>query len=241
MSQNSAAKLYVAPHIRHVWIDDRVAILDLRSESYFALDPIASLMWREFTLGHDRDERRRNLRYQFPDDVTRLELDLDVFENRCIESNWLVRAPWAPTRVRQIFPTRGPAERLLTVRAWSRLFRVTRSLSSRGFSWTYTAVLQEAHAYTIRSCNQEQALVAAVTAFARAEEFFNLRTAPADCLPRSLALFQFMRGVGLPAEHCIGVRQFPFSAHAWTEFRGHVVHDDSQNQERYTVIARIPT
>jgi hypothetical protein len=198
-------------------------------------------MWREFTLGHDRDECRRNLGYQFPDDVTRLELDLGVFENSCIESGWLLRAPYAPTQVRRTFPTRGPAEQFLTVRAWLSLFRATRSLSSRGFSWTYDAVLQKIHAYTLRSCDQEQILLAAVTAFARAEHFFNLKTAPADCLPRSLALFQFLRRVGLPVEHCIGVQQFPFSAHAWTEFRGHVVHDDPQNQERFTVIARIPT
>jgi hypothetical protein len=241
MSQNSAAKLYVAPHIRHVWIDDRVAILDLRSESYFALDPIASLMWREFAPGHDRDERRRNLRYQFPDDVTRLELDLDAFENRCMESGWLVRTLCAPTQAGQSFPTREPTERFLTVRAWLGLLRVTRSLSSRGFSSTYNAVLQEIHACGIRSNDQERTVLAAVAAFARAEEFFNLKTAPADCLPRSLALFQFLRRVGLPAEHCIGVQQFPFSAHAWTEFRGRVVHDDPQNQERFTVIARLPT
>src|SRR5882672_2844898 len=173
MSQNSAVKLHVAPHIRHVWIDDRVAILDLRSEAYFALDPIASLMWREFTLGHDHDECRRNLGCQFPDDVSRLALDLGVFENSCIESGWLLRAPYAPTQVRRTFPTRGPAEQFLTVRAWLSLFRATRSLSSRGFSWTYDAVLQKIHAYTLRSCDQEQILLAAVTAFARAEHFFN--------------------------------------------------------------------
>ena len=136
---------------------------------------------------------------------------------------------------------RSPAERFLTARAWLKLFRVTRSLSSRGFSWTYNALLQKVHAYKIQSYDQEQTLLAAVTAFARAEDFFNLKTAPADCLPRSLALFQLLRTVGLPAEHCIGVQQFPFSAHAWTEFRGQVVHDDPQNQERFTVIARIPT
>ncbi len=240
MSQNSAAKLYIASHIRYVWIDDRVVILDLRSESYFALDPIASLMWREFTLGHDRDERRQSLRDQFPDDLTRLYSDLDGMEDKCIESEWLVRTPSAPTEVKQNLPTVKPAERFLPLGAWLRLFRVTRSLSSRGFSSTYNAILREVDAYTIRSENQELTLLAAVTAFAQAEEFFNLKTAPADCLPRSLALFQFLRRVGLPAEHCIGVQHFPFAAHAWTEFRGQVVHDDPENQERYTVIARIP-
>ena len=78
-----------------------------------------------------------------------------------------------------------------------------------------------------------------MTAFARAEEFFYLKTAPADCLPRSLALFRVLRAAGLPVEHCIGVQQFPFTAHAWAQFRGDIIHDDPENQTRYTVIARI--
>ena len=58
--------------------------------------------------------------------------------------------------------------------------------------------------------------------------------------PRSLALFTFLRRTGLPVCHCIGVRPFPFSAHAWTECHGRVVHDDALNRNRFTIIARIP-
>jgi Transglutaminase-like superfamily len=234
------APLYVAPHIRHVWIDDRVAILDLRSESYFALDPTASLMWREFTLGHDHDACLRNLICRFPDGSPQLELDFDAFGQRCIEAGWLIETRAATSQDALARSKRKPARRLLSLQAWWSLFRVTRLLSARGFSWTYNAVSQMAPADLGQGQDPDLILSAGLAAFARSEEFFHLKTSPADCLPRSLALFQFLRTLGLPAEHCIGVQQFPFSAHAWTQFRGNIVHDDPANRERYTVIARIP-
>jgi hypothetical protein len=49
-----AKPYFPAPHIRHAWIDDRVVILDLESEAYFALDPTASFMWRQLALGLER-------------------------------------------------------------------------------------------------------------------------------------------------------------------------------------------
>lgn len=235
-----SAPLYVAPHIRHVWMDDRVAILDLRSESYFALDPTASLMWREFTLGHDRDARLRNLLCRFPDGSPQLELDFDAFGQRCIEAGWLIETRAAISQDARARSKHKPASRLLALRAWWSLLRVTRSLSAQGFSRTYNAVSQMTPADLAQGHDPDRILSAGLAAFARSEEFFHLKTSPADCLPRSLALFQFLRTLGLPAEHCIGVQQFPFSAHAWTQFRGHIVHDDPANQERYTVIARIP-
>jgi hypothetical protein len=238
---HSDENLHVAPCIRHVWIDDRVAILDLQSECYFALDPTASLMWREFARGHDRDECLRSLRRRFPDETARLELDLDAFAKRCTEAGWLVGARCEPTPAEQRLPSYRPARRFLVLRAWWSLFRTTRLLSMRGFSWTYNLVSQRVHAHAMPAQDQDRTLRDAVTAFSRAEEFFHLRAAPADCLPRSLALFQFLCAVGLPVEHCIGIQQFPFSAHAWTQFHGQVVHDDPLNQERYTVIARVPT
>ncbi len=234
----SDERLHVAPCIRHVWIDDRVAILDLQSECYFALDPTASLMWREFAHGHDRDECLQSLRHQFPDDPARLELDLDAFAKSCTEAGWLVGARCAARQPAQRLPSRGPARRFLVLRAWWSLFRMTQLLSLRGFAWTYNAASQRVRARTVQ--DQDRTLRDAVRAFSRAEEFFHLRTAPADCLPRSLALFQFLGAVGLPAEHCVGIQQFPFSAHAWTQLHGQVVHDDPLTQERYTVIARLP-
>jgi hypothetical protein len=236
MSQ-SDEKLHVAPCVRHVWIDDRVAILDLRSECYFALDPTASLMWREFARGHDRDQRLRNLRRRFPDESIPLERDLDAFAKICTAAGWLVAARCEPMQAQRL-PDCRPATGFLVLRAWWSLFRITRLLSMRGFSWTYNILSQRVRAQA--APDQDRALRDAVTAFSRAEEFFHLRAAPADCLPRSLALFAFLCKVGLPVEHCVGIQQFPFSAHAWTQCHGRVVHDDPLNQERYTVIARLP-
>jgi hypothetical protein len=82
-------------------------------------------------------------------------------------------------------------------------------------------------------------LAKALAAFARAENCFSMKQAPRDCVPRSLALFRFLRLVGLPAEHCIGVRRSPFQAHAWVEFEGRVVHDLPSRQLKYTTLARI--
>ena len=62
-------------------------------------------------------------------------------------------------------------------------------------------------------------------AFGRAENFFVVRRAPDDCLVRSLSLYRFLREAGSRAEHVIGVRRFPFQAHAWVECAGEVLMD----------------
>jgi Transglutaminase-like superfamily len=78
----------------------------------------------------------------------------------------------------------------------------------------------------------------AITAFMRAEIFFVHRDAPTDCLPRSLALFGFLRRMRLQAEHVIGVQRSPFQAHAWVELLGKVVLD-SDRRTAFTPIARL--
>jgi len=135
---------------------------------------------------------------------------------------------------------RVQGRRFLTIKAWWSLWSVTRSLAKRGFSCTYNAALGLPKLQKIQTRRQTGSLSTALKAFARAENFLYLKKAPRDCLPRSLALFLFLRSIGWPVEHCIGLQQFPFLAHAWTEYHGEVLHDDPRNQERFTVIARIP-
>jgi hypothetical protein len=76
-------------------------------------------------------------------------------------------------------------------------------------------------------------------AFSRAENLYLLRSAPRDCLPRSLALYRFLLSVGVPAEHCIGVQRFPFEAHAWVECGGRAVNESSGLTRGYTELARL--
>lgn len=47
----------------------------------------------------------------------------------------------------------------------------------------------------------------------------------AQCLEQSLALFVLLRRRGIAADLKIGVKPFPFTAHAWVEHEGHAVNE----------------
>ena len=123
--------------------------------------------------------------------------------------------PIRPARVAQ----------LLALRAWWSLFRTSRSLAKKGFYHTYVPFTRLPSAGT-DSAKADGSLLRGVAAFSTAENFFHLKNAPRDCLPRSLALFGFLRSMGLAVEHVIGVQLVPFLAHAWVEYRGRVVGYD---------------
>lgn len=59
-----------------------------------------------------------------------------------------------------------------------------------------------------------------------------------DCLPRSLAIYVLLRRQGVPATLRIGVKRFPFAAHAWVECLGEVIDDsiDDWRHEPYVPI-----
>jgi len=232
---------YPTPHIRYCWVEDRVIILDLHAESYFALDPTASVMWQQLTRLQDSNESQ-SLRDYFssesPESVD-LEAGFESFTQSCLTAGFLTetQAPSPPET--EVSTRRVQGRRFLTIRAWWSLWSVTRALARRGFAHTYNAALHLPKLPEIHPRQQTESLATALKAFARAENFLYLKKAPRDCLPRSLALFFFLRSIGWPVEHCIGLQQFPFLAHAWTEYHGEVLHDDPRNQERFTVIARI--
>ena len=79
----------------------------------------------------------------------------------------------------------------------------------------------------------------ALDAFYRAESVVPMPNAPDDCLPRSLALFVYLRAIGFACEHLIGVRRYPsLTMHAWVEVDGRVVADRASSQE-FVPLARI--
>ena len=59
-----------------------------------------------------------------------------------------------------------------------------------------------------------------------------------DCLPRSLAIYILLRRQGVPATLRVGVKRFPFAAHAWVECAGEVLDDsiDDWKHEPYVPI-----
>ena len=71
----------------------------------------------------------------------------------------------------------------------------------------------------------------------QAESFYYKRIL---CLQRSAAWTHLLRRYGVPAQLVIGVRTFPFEAHAWVESKGRVLNDAADYTERFSVLDRIP-
>lgn len=62
-----------------------------------------------------------------------------------------------------------------------------------------------------------------------------------DCLPRSLAIYVLLRRHGVPATLRIGVKRFPFAAHAWVESLGEVLDDSSDDWRREPYVPILST
>jgi hypothetical protein len=229
--------LHPTSDVRARAVDGLVVLLDLRTASYVVLDRVATAMWQALT-SHTDDERRiAALAERFDAPAGVLRDDLDAFARDCLERGFL--APEPPVPARSPAGRGGAARGALALRAWLSLLATSRSIARRGFSDTYRRYARLPRPAPVGGEDVGALLSRAERAFYRAENFFLLRSAPRDCLPRSLALFRFLRSVGVPAEHCIGVQRFPFEAHAWVECGGSVVHDSASFTRSYAEIARL--
>jgi hypothetical protein len=233
--QATASGVYhKSDQVRSRIVDGLAVILDLRHGSYVILDKVATAMWRVLLTAAPQD-RISILERQFAVPAARLATDLETFANRCVERGFLAERP-APPVVR---PALDRSRRGATaLRAWWSLLATTRALAKNGFSTTYRRY--SGLAKPVAEGRQlDDMLRRAERAFARAEHFFVMRTAPKDCLPRSLALYRFMLSAGIPVDHCIGVMRFPFAAHAWVECRGRVLNDSESKVRLYAELTRM--
>ena len=222
----------VSPWIRSANVGGLVVLLDLRSGEYIALDEVASLMWEHLSDSGEEPELLESLVRRFDVSRDQLETDLRVFRQDCQEKGFLggkdeIAPPVAGDFKSVLFPT---------LLAWLCLLNTWRSLPRAGFPAVYKACQRLPG---VREPGKAATLDASLQAFIRAQNFVPMITAPHDCLPRSLALFQFLRRMGFPAEHCIGVKPYPFEAHAWVECGGTVLLDHNYRGREYTTIARI--
>lgn len=60
-----------------------------------------------------------------------------------------------------------------------------------------------------------------------------------DCLPKALTTFKLLQQAGAPAVMCMGVRHFPFEAHAWVECSGVVLDDRPSRIQSYKILRRL--
>jgi hypothetical protein len=229
-------KFHISSEILYEEIQGSVIVLDLRTEAYYILDPVATLLWRALLVTDNDDEVFQAVQNEYAVERARLQTDLEAFKRHCITRGFLQEKE--SSRIIEKPQYVEPAQpNFLVIRGWWCLFRTVRSLSTLGFARTY----REYSCLPIpkQNSDSDRLVERSVDAFRVAENFFLIRNAPQDCLPRSLALFRFLRLAGLPVEHCIGVRRFPFAAHAWVEYRGHIVLDKPSQQSAFQLLARI--
>lgn len=232
----------VDPHVRYAEIDDRVVALQVRRDAYHVLDPLGSALFRHAARGAIDDSALATLAQEYGCDLSQIRADAARFVLDCQRRELLMPhslGEASPQPAKRAPPKPHQRTRCAwTFLAWRKLIQVSRRLSRQGFASLYDE-LSHADWPCPPSGDLQVQLAKAVSCFGRAENFVFLKRAPRDCLPRSLALFAFLREVGLPAEHCIGVRLFPFQAHAWVRCLGRVVRDSESVETVYTTIARI--
>jgi hypothetical protein len=229
-----------ASTVRHVEVDGLRVILDLRLGSYRILDQSASSLWPILTGEGDASVLMQNLTDRYAVGQGALQRELQAFADRCVAEGLLVPVAsdemtppdCMPHRLLRKAVPRRPSRRSMFAALYC-LIATQLLLARKGFVATYNR-------YMLLSAGSDSISLATVLpAFARAENFFLARRAPEDCLVRSLALFRFLRSANVAAEHVIGVRRLPFTAHAWVEFGGSPLLEDGVYG--FTPLARIGT
>jgi hypothetical protein len=215
-------------------------VMDLETSAFYFLDEDASRMWRELRKAHGSVPAAKEALDRGDDSSRRLVSLFDDFVASCESHGFLVSGHPPPAQGgRQApWPQRSRSRSFLTVRAWLWMLRMDIALRRQGF----TAIYERLEKGTVSGLDRIDAagVEIARAAFLRAENFYVRRRAPNDCLPRSLALYAYMRGLGVPVVHRIGARRFPvFRSHAWVEYDGAPLLDHSAKVSDYTLISSI--
>ena len=228
-----AGTFALGPSVRYARAEGLGVLLDLRTSTYKVLDEVATSMLEGLIGSADLDAQLDAWCGAGGVDRTTVRSELDRFAEACLADGVLSTAapnggapaergspPARPTR-------RGPQ----AARALHALASTWRDLRSDGFGPTY-----ERYA-NIPVAPAAAAREACLKTFVRAENLWLSRLSPNDCLPRSLALFRYLRCEGVAAEHVIGVRRVPFAAHAWVEADGDALLDE--RIAGFTTLARL--
>lgn len=130
---------------------------------------------------------------------------------------------------------------VLIMRAWFRLLMIDCRLKFTRFEsvqkWIVKAAKLEANHRSAIASSIPWIIDEACRVVQIASKFYyRVRR---DCLPAGMLAFYLMRRQGLPVELCIGVRKFPFKAHAWVALEGRIVFTTPADVAKYKVIMKM--
>ncbi len=234
-----------APPVRWARDDEGLVLFDIRSGCYSSFNPVGAVVWLQVESGASTAEIIEHVRHEFAD-IDRATIDRDV---RAILAHLMHKglltagrnsdlpAPRSstPTTARDSDPgfAGGHAGFCRTLIAFAFLVYIDLLMRLARFRRVYDTVRDTTTAHrrpdseTVgRTC---RAMDKAALAYVK----------NAWCLQRSAACVCLLRRQGVPAELIIGVRTFPFEAHAWVELDGHVLNDNLGYVGRFLVLDRI--
>ena len=113
------------------------------------------------------------------------------------------------------------------------LFGVKSALRVVGFAVTRRWLERTSHRSRHASPLDSQLLAAIANRVATAAALYPGR---ALCLERSLSLHWLLRRRGVDSRFRLGVRHFPFLAHAWVEHSGHPIEEGGEILRNFTVV-----
>jgi hypothetical protein len=258
-----AIRFASSPQVRTARDDDGLVLLDLRTGRYSTFNAVGALVWSQIEAGASAEEIIRHLQERFeapPEviarDVTAILATLE--QNRLIvrDGGGARSAPPAAAGLETAGPgasvpadatdggdlagaAREPAPGgfggglVRTGVAFLTLVYMDLLLKLFRFPRLHAAVRRPVAA----GRRVEPATVAGICrAVDRAAGFYFKR---AWCLQRSAACVHLLRRRGCPARLVLGVRTFPFEAHAWAEVDGRVVNDRPDFIRRFRVLDRL--
>ena len=208
-AQSSAGTgLKLADDVHWVAVDDVVFVLDGTRGEYFGLDPATSARWQQIVVPG----------------AARLDVSdpgIQDLVDSAARQGWLVPIG-SPARTTPESPPPRRVRLSGVPLALYCLVRTSWSLRRLGFLATYrwARLVGQSQRSSGRSSPDGPSIDESLATFARAERCMLSRRGFEDCLPRSLSLYVFLVQCGLRVRHVIGVRRYPFLAHAWVELDG---------------------
>ena len=223
-TQDPNPTLHLPAHIRWCEEDGAVYILDAEQGRYSLMEGSGAAFWTGIVAGEQPSRTVGRIIAEYDADGETVRGDYAAFRDSCLARGFLSQEPASvpaqPAQRRSSPRTNFPA-----VHAWCAIVHAAFSLKRGGFRGVWR-VLQRASAAPTQNPATPIRLEVAEEAFLLAENFYVLHDAPRDCLPRSAALFLFLRRLGFPAVHCIGVERYPASMHAWVTVDDEIVLND---------------
>lgn len=222
-------------HCRYCVFEDRVVLLNLQTGRYHQLDAVASRIWTLATTSTPESAIVEELQQEFSIDRSIAARDVVAFLDTCVESSLLGSDEMHSYYQQKPVRTPVAMQRMTLFLAIRNLLEARRGLRVAGFPAVYSRQqrLAPARNDTVAKFSLDRAL----RVFSNAENFFSVRDARLDCLPRSLALHRFLLSLGFEVSHNLGVRRYPFAAHAWVEYAGAPLCDTPEFVSQFKLIA----